>query len=108
MPAPRPKVHYLAGGETAPIRWPKQATLDGVKVYGHMFPDTGHISISSRYTESQQAWTLLHEFLHAVFIEWGEPMIHDGEARLGDHMEKNREAWVWLLERLTADRPKRS
>lgn len=108
MPAARPRVHYLSGGETAPIRWPRQATLEGKKVYGHMFTDTGQISVSTKFPESAQAWTLLHEFLHAVFPEWGEPMILDGEARLGTHMEKNREAWQWILERLSPDRPSRS
>jgi len=107
MSAPRPKRHYGAAGQSAPIRWPKQATLDGQKVYGHMFIDTGAISVSSRYTEAQQAWTLLHEFLHVVFPEWGEPMVLDGEARFGSHLERNREAWLWILENLGGERPRR-
>lgn len=107
MPTPRPKRHYLSASESAPIRWPRQATLDGQKVYGHMFLDSGQISVSTKYTEAQQAWTLLHEFMHSIFSEWGEPMVLDGEARLGSHMDRNREAWLWILENLSGDRPRR-
>lgn len=105
MKTPRPVRHYRFDS-FAPIRWVKQAITEGIKCYGHMDPLKGSISISTKFPPSVQAWTLLHEFLHEVYSEWGEEMVRDGENRIGDHIVLNRKAWEWIIENIGDERPK--
>lgn len=88
----------------ARIRWPKQATLNGLRVYGWTDKDRFHISVTKgNRSLSQQARTLFHELIHLALPHYDESRVLEVEHALFPIMAGNKDVFRWILKMAELD-----